>query len=186
MSSTDHLNESDLVYSLRQRIEDLEKVVGLSWAPPRALDLTKSEAAILGMILGGLAKSRSSMYMAMYGDRLDPPADTIITVFISKIRKKLAAFDIEVETTGHRGYRLSSPNADKLFALYEADEQQTSRPGEPPSQKSGDSHESQDENLPRLRQGNREDYKAVQRMSKGPVDSKARQRHLSPETEALS
>lgn len=102
------------------RIRELESVIGLDAKMPRALRLTEAEDDIVAMIAKRAPNCMdlTKMHYAIYGARIEAPDVKIIQVQITKIRRKLEAHGITLETWWGRGYSMSSIDVDKLKALY--------------------------------------------------------------------
>lgn len=106
---------------LRDRIAQLEEVVGFSIDLPIFLGLTTHEARLFGALLKRSVWTKEQLLFALYSDRHDgeAPEIKIIDVFVCKARKKLARFGIEIETLWGQGYRLSPEMKAKAVALIE-------------------------------------------------------------------
>ncbi len=92
---------------LRERIIQLEEMLGYSIVVPVELGLTASEAKVLGYLNKVEYASKEGILNALYGDRPnDIPELKIVDVFICKIRGKIRQFGIKIETVWGRGYRL--------------------------------------------------------------------------------
>jgi DNA-binding response OmpR family regulator len=104
----------------RERIRQLEAVIGLNAKMPRALHLTAAEDDIVAMIAKRAPNCMdvTRMHYAIYGARIEAPDQKIIQVQITKIRRKLMAHGIELETWWGRGYSMTLADLDKLKALY--------------------------------------------------------------------
>lgn len=127
MDGMAHINkhetdESDLVYQLRERIRELECLLGQEWRAPRVLRLTPTENDVLGAIIAKSPIRRKALYNLVYGDNPDPPLLPIVQVYISKLRAKLRPHLIWIETIHGMGYQITPENVDRLNALYEPGE----------------------------------------------------------------
>jgi DNA-binding response OmpR family regulator len=83
------------------------------------LDLTKSQARLLGAMRGKLGHTftKDDLMNALYFDRPDEPEPKIVDVFICKLRKKLIGTGWEIKTTFGTGYRLERTESPALEAL---------------------------------------------------------------------
>ena len=100
---------------LRDRVEQLEKEIGLAAEVPLVAGLTKNESIIFGVLLNNLSPRKSTFMTALFSDRIDDPPDIkIIDVWICKMRHKLKPFGIEIKTVWGCGYAI--PEASKTIA----------------------------------------------------------------------
>lgn len=103
--------------ALRDRIAELEELLGLTAAMPAMIALTKHEAMLLGIVLKREFVSKTAAMMALYG-RLDETPDTkIVDVFLSHLRKKLNAHGIKIETKWGEGIFMDAANKALVRAL---------------------------------------------------------------------
>jgi two-component system cell cycle response regulator CtrA len=101
--------------ALRYRVQVLEEEFGVSAAYLLPLDLTRSEATVLGVLMKNRTVRKSGFMIALYGDRIgDPPDIKIIDVVVCKTRKKLAQHGIEIKTVWGIGYEM--PEESKVRA----------------------------------------------------------------------
>ncbi len=123
MNSTSRVDESEIVYELRERIRDLEKLVGLSWAPPRALGLSPMQSKLLGVLLKHRTQCTYEAIMtALYGEREDPPGVEVIRAHVTHIRRLLDPHGIQIKRLWGSGYYITPEHIAKLNALYEPGE----------------------------------------------------------------
>lgn len=115
--------DSDLVYALRQRIRDLETIIGVHWQAPRVLNLTRSEERVLGVITARPVVSHAALYDALYSLRLNPPDPMIVKAFIFRVRRKMAPHEITIDLRWGFGYEITPDNLARLNALYAPGEQ---------------------------------------------------------------
>lgn len=102
---------------LSDRILVLEELLGMGIEWPLFLGLTGKEGKMLGALMRREMQSKDSLWMALYGTRVDDgPEIKIIDVFVCKIRKKLARFGITIDTIWGQGYRLPPGMREKIKA----------------------------------------------------------------------
>ena len=99
---------------LRAEIDEFKRQLAHEYSAPREWMLTALEERIVGLLVKSESCSKDMLFNGLYGDRLDQPDPKIVDVFICKIRKKLAPFEIEIETLWGRGYRLSDRSRAQL------------------------------------------------------------------------
>ncbi len=108
---------------LRERVAILETEIGIAHEPfPVFLDLTTSECIILGVLMKNTAPRKSTFMTALYGGKMnDKEAELkIIDVFVCKMRSKLKAYGIDIETAWGAGYSLTEANKAKVRELMAA------------------------------------------------------------------
>jgi DNA-binding response OmpR family regulator len=107
---------------LRDRIAQLEEVLGMNFDSPAFMGLTAHEAKLFGMLMKRDAVTKAGAMDILYG--LGPDADVaeekIIDVFICKLRKKLDPFDIPVETNWGQGYFMTEASKQRARDLIES------------------------------------------------------------------
>jgi two-component system, cell cycle response regulator CtrA len=95
---------------LRERVQQLEELLGLSFESPPILGLTQREGALFGLLLSREFLTKEAIMVGLYG--LMPGADEveiqIVDVFTCKLRKKLKPFGIAIETSWGRGYYMTA------------------------------------------------------------------------------
>lgn len=104
---------------LRDRVAQLEEVVGFTIDLPIFLGLTTHEARLFGALMKRPVWTKEQLLFALYSGRHDDeqPEIKIIDVYVCKARKKLARFGIQIETLWGQGYRLSPEMKAKAMAL---------------------------------------------------------------------
>lgn len=115
---------------LRERVRQLEKMLGISHDVPLLFALTGREGMLFNLLMSHPIVSKEAALDHMYFDRPnDMPELKIIDVFICKIRKKLLPFGVAIDTVWGRGYSMSGASK-ALVKQYLAQYQ-----SEPPAQK---------------------------------------------------
>jgi two-component system cell cycle response regulator CtrA len=103
---------------LRERCRQLEQMVGLRHESPPVFGLTRSESAILGLLLKNTIVRRETAMLALYKGLQQDEADVkIIDVFICKMRRKLTPFSIEIRNKWGEGYYLDAEMKSKVAAM---------------------------------------------------------------------
>ena len=113
------------IANLRQQVADRDDIIRqlreIVTGPPielrRHWKLTISEERVLVSLLGGRLMSRSQLMFMLYQDLPDAPDEKLVDVYMSKIRTKLRADGIEIETLYNRGWRMDKAMADRVRAL---------------------------------------------------------------------
>lgn len=95
---------------LHEQVKQLKQLLlPEDWQPPLELGLTAKETLVLSFIYKADAPIRASkildMLCAMYSDG-EVPEFNVVQVFVCKIRKKVAKFDIHIDTIRDRGYMI--------------------------------------------------------------------------------
>lgn len=102
---------------LRERVRELEDVLGMSIEVPIEWGLTASEARLIGMLLKREIVTKAGAHACLYEARLEGAVDPkIIDVFICKARKKLKAFGIEIRTVWGKGYLIDPETRARINA----------------------------------------------------------------------
>jgi DNA-binding response OmpR family regulator len=101
-----------------ERIRQLEESAGLGFAVHPRYGLTKTEEMLLGLIVACPAVlTKDHAYTVLYGMHENPPLEKILDVYISKLRKKLRALNIQIETAWGRGWYIEPAERAKALAL---------------------------------------------------------------------
>jgi two-component system cell cycle response regulator CtrA len=104
---------------LRERIAELEGLLGMTFPYPPILGLTGSEGRMLGFLLSRDCVTRDALMVCLYGHR--PASDEteikIVDVFICNLRKKLKPFGIDIKTQWGTGYYMTKEAKDAVAAL---------------------------------------------------------------------
>jgi two-component system cell cycle response regulator CtrA len=98
---------------LREKVRQLEEVIGLSFQAPVEFGLTRREEMVLGTLLRRERLSKEQIMTVMYSDRISVPDIRILDVYVCRLRKKLKPFEIEIRTMWGIGYAL--PPASKAI-----------------------------------------------------------------------
>jgi len=103
---------------LREKIRALEETMGLRLEAPLVFQLTAYESKMLGALFKCEMLTKQHAMNALYSDRVDLEPDIkIVDVFISRLRKKLKPFAVEVETVWGQGYRMPARSKAAVAAL---------------------------------------------------------------------
>lgn len=103
---------------LREKIIELEELIGLRIETPLMLGLTGQEAKLFGILFKRDLVTKAQGMSALYSDRPNGEAEIkIVDVFVCKMRKKLKPFDIEIETVWGQGYRMTAASKANAAAL---------------------------------------------------------------------
>lgn len=118
-----NLQDSDEVFALRERVKELEAMVGLRWTAPRCIGLTASQEKIVGLLIKHPTLcARELMFNALYGMRADPPGDEVLRAHVRNTRVALKPFGVLIGKRYGQGYFITPDNLSKLNALYEPGE----------------------------------------------------------------
>lgn len=105
--------ENDMLHA---RVMELERLLKDADAPvPVAWGLSKPEEKILQVMVALPLATYDAIYDALYWDRRDNmPDQSIVKVYVCKMRPKLARHGIEIENVWGRGYRLPEAQRQEL------------------------------------------------------------------------
>lgn len=114
--SVDLQSEND---ELRERVRQLEGMLGQTFNATRELGLTPTENKILGLLLSRTSVvSRDAIHSVLYSDRPnDVPDLNVVNVFVSKLRRKLKPHDIQIMSERASGYYLTNATKAKLAEI---------------------------------------------------------------------
>lgn len=94
---------------LRERVIELEELLGFRLTVPLIFGLTGQEAKLFGFLLKReivtKEQSMTALYTELWGEK--EREIKIVDVFICKMRSKLKKFGITIETVWGRGYRMT-------------------------------------------------------------------------------
>jgi two-component system cell cycle response regulator CtrA len=88
---------------LRDRIEELERLIGLRTVPPRLWGLTQREAQVLGLLLRRQVMTHAQLFEAIWGGDSERNIK-IVEVVVCKLRAKLRPHGIAIRTEYGAGY----------------------------------------------------------------------------------
>src|SRR5476651_1358718 len=101
--------------TLRDRVRDLEKEIGMAAEPPPMFGFTRSEAVMFGVFMANRTCQVSTFMTALFSlDVDDPPEEKILDVWVCSMRKKLKPHGIAIKTHWGVGYEM--PEASKARA----------------------------------------------------------------------
>jgi DNA-binding response OmpR family regulator len=105
--------------ALRERIAILETLLGFRVEVPLVFNLTAQEAKLFGLLLKRDLVTKEAGMVALYGSRPDGDVaeEKIVDVFVCKMRPKLKAWGIVIETKWGQGYYLSAESKAKARAM---------------------------------------------------------------------
>ena len=106
---------------LRDRIEELERLMGMRMVPPRLFGLTRREADMLGILLRRQVMTHAQLFEAIWGGDSDCSVK-IVEVVVCKLRAKLRPHGIAIRTEYGVGYFIppdSKATARALIAAHE-------------------------------------------------------------------
>lgn len=102
---------------LRERVRQLEGLLGMTFEAPLQFGLTAKESRVLGTLMNLPMATKQALMTALYRDRIDAePGIKIVDVFVCKMRAKLEPFGIRVETLWGQGYFLKDETKAALAA----------------------------------------------------------------------
>lgn len=106
--------------ALRDRLAMLEETIGLRLETPLVLGLTGQEAKLFGILVKRELVTKEAAMVAIYGNQPNTEVEIkIVDVFICKMRKKLKAYDIAIETVWGRGFLMPAASKANAAALLE-------------------------------------------------------------------
>jgi two-component system cell cycle response regulator CtrA len=104
---------------LRDRVEELEQILGMKNDQLYVLGLSFTPTKLLGLILHRKRVSRDQAMVALYDGCNDRPDDRVIDVYMCHIRKALKPHDIQIETLWSVGWSMTEGNKQRLRELVE-------------------------------------------------------------------
>jgi DNA-binding response OmpR family regulator len=106
---------------LRDRIEELERLIGMRMVPPRLWGLTGREADVLGILLRRQVMTHAQLFEAIWGGDSERNLK-IVEVVVCKLRAKLRPHGIAIRNEYGVGYFIppdSKATARALIAAHE-------------------------------------------------------------------
>ena len=97
------MNAAPETVRLRDRVEELERLIGLRTVPPRLWGLTRQEADLLGILLRRQVMTHAQLFEAIWGGDSECNIK-IVEVVVCKLRAKLRPHGIEISTEHGVGY----------------------------------------------------------------------------------
>jgi two-component system cell cycle response regulator CtrA len=91
--------------TLRDRLDELERLLGMHDVPPRQWGLTVREAQMLGILLRRQVVSHAQLFEAIWGGDSERNSK-VVEVYVCKMRQKLRPQGIEIRTEYGSGYFL--------------------------------------------------------------------------------
>ncbi|WP_029002758.1 winged helix-turn-helix domain-containing protein [Azorhizobium doebereinerae] len=100
---------------LRERVAQLEGLLGWRIVVPIEWWLTKAEVVVMGALTARDMATKDFLMAALYhNDGRDAANEKIVDVFICKIRKKVAPFGVVITTVWGQGYSLDKETRRRL------------------------------------------------------------------------
>ena len=97
------MNAASETVRLRDRIEELERLIGLRTVPPRLWGLTRQESDVLGILLRRQVMTHAQLFEAIWGGDSECNIK-IVEVVVCKLRAKLRPHGIAIRTEYGVGY----------------------------------------------------------------------------------
>ena len=108
---------------LQERIDFLERALGVQAKMPWSLGLTPKETAVLQIILARNITTRDSLLDGIYGAYgYEEPCANVIAVYVSKLRKKLQPHGINIKNKWNLGYWMEPADKAKFRELMASDD----------------------------------------------------------------
>jgi DNA-binding response OmpR family regulator len=102
------------VEDLRDRVEELETLLGLKVSFAKQFRFTRTEQKFVGILLRRKVASRDAFFTAIYGG-LSDRSEGVIEVNISNIRRKLEPYGLTVRNRWGVGYYLDDKAREVLM-----------------------------------------------------------------------
>lgn len=101
---------------LRETVRQLREATSTPVDLPEWLPhLSPKERGVLSLLRGGQVISVDRIMTVLYGDRgNDPPDDNIVRVWVCKLRRKLAPYNLALRNVYGRGYQVTPATRDLL------------------------------------------------------------------------
>jgi DNA-binding winged helix-turn-helix (wHTH) protein len=134
------MNGAPQTARLRDRIEELERLIGMRMVPPRPWGLTRREADVLGILLRRQVMTHTQLFEAIWGGDSERNIK-IVEVVVCKLRTKLRPHGIAIRTEYGLGYFIPPASKATARALIAAHEREcTWEPGASASVRTGNTH----------------------------------------------
>src|SRR5262249_44392450 len=104
---------------LRDRVDELERLLGMRPVLPRIWGLTPREADVFGILLKRQVMSHTQLFEAIWGGDSDRETK-IVEVMICKLRAKLRPYGIAIRTEHGVGYFIPPDSKAAARALIDA------------------------------------------------------------------
>lgn len=114
------MDQDDLAGQLeiaRERITQLERALGVHFAAPLCLGLTRKQAQLLGVLMARPIVNHDVLFTALYSAKPHAPGSGVIAAHIFHLRNKLKKFGIEIMTKSWEGYYMTPEMKEKVRAL---------------------------------------------------------------------
>jgi DNA-binding response OmpR family regulator len=108
---------------LRDRVEELERLLGMRRVVPRVWGLTRREADVFGILLKRQVMSQTQLFEAIWGGDSDRETK-IVEVVVCKLRAKLRPHGIAIRTEHGVGYFMPPQSKAAARALIAAQERE--------------------------------------------------------------
>ncbi len=106
---------------LRDRVEELERLIGMRAVLPRPWGLTRREADVFGILLKRQVMSRTQLFEAIWGGDSERESK-IVDVIVSRLRAKLRPHGIAIRNEHGVGYFIAPDTKAMARALIAAHE----------------------------------------------------------------
>lgn len=107
---------------LREQLDDALYQIRLLKGEPQPFDLmtrlglTRTEAQIVQLLMQRGRATKDAIFQVLYSDRHpdEIPGDNLVAVLMTRIRKRLKAHDVTIETLWGVGYSITPDNVARL------------------------------------------------------------------------
>lgn len=101
------MTTADRIQALEDRVEWLERALGLDFAEAPRWGMTRFQMQVIGVLLKVKVASYDRLMTALYSDRLEEPNEGTIKAHVCHIRKKWAPFGLFIDNVYGIGYALT-------------------------------------------------------------------------------
>lgn len=106
---------------LRERVHQLEQMLGFTFEAPIEFGFTAKESKIFGVLLKRDLATKQHIMDVLYSASPDrEPEERIVDVFVCKMRAKLRRFDVDIKTSRGRGWFMTADSKTKARSLIDA------------------------------------------------------------------